>query len=118
MTFLPWGEPRLCRPSRPCLSLWERWPSAARTERVISPCSHLPLHGGGQHNLKGWDATRTKRLPYEEVTFEKQRTKRLPYAEVAFEKQRTKRLPLSRELSPKVTEGEYIGALVAFAGVE
>ena len=44
--------------------------------------------------------------------------KRLPCAEVAFEKQRTKRLPLSRELAPKVTEGEYIGVLVAFAGVE
>ena len=29
-----------------------------------------------------------------------------------------KRLPLLRELSPKVTEGEYIGVLVAFAGVE
>jgi len=44
--------------------------------------------------------------------------KRLPCAEVAFEKQRAKRLPLSRELAPKVTEGEYIRALVTFVGVD
>ena len=29
-----------------------------------------------------------------------------------------KRLPLSRELAAQPTEGEYIGVLVAFAGVE
>ena len=35
----------MCRVSVPCLSLWERWPSAARTEREnndhTSPLSHL-----------------------------------------------------------------------------
>ena len=37
LTALPEGEPRGWRQSffwQPCLSLWERWPSAARTERV------------------------------------------------------------------------------------
>ena len=35
----------MCRVSIPCLSLWERWPSAARTERAnhdhTGPLSHL-----------------------------------------------------------------------------
>ena len=35
----------MCRVSVPCLSLWERWPSAARTERAnhdhTGPLSHL-----------------------------------------------------------------------------
>ena len=34
------------RASAPCLSLWERWPSAARTERVYKTAipSHTELH--------------------------------------------------------------------------
>ena len=43
------GTPPYGTTPYPCLSLWERWPSAARTERVLP----LPLGEGAERSEDG-----------------------------------------------------------------